>query len=343
MPSSLNRRSAMGVLAFAPFLFSRTALGQQPITLAQVQASLVGYVNFVFRTQDAAALAEWYCGVLRLPLIRGATHTFFLWTGDIQVMELLSDQSAVPPDRITDPTRAPTVPIFRVRDADAVLKRLTARGVKLASSERSRFGKTHFILDPENNLIGLRERSRASSFAFDQLAQRKWTMGETFNPGASMMPPDIQQVGWVRRNVHDLKVGAHFFERIIGLNRLGEEDGRVLFDMGNNVVLELGGSGLNVLPPASRRTVPAVFVLRVEDHDLVNAWLKQNPGLRYVDDALRFNSAELTYLTDPSGHLVGIDERFEPHEFKTPRRVFLEDVEIERRWKAELAARAKAR
>lgn len=309
---------------------SRGKSGPAP-TWTDICRNHVGLAVLLIRTPSAEALAAWYSGVLRLPIIRGREPTFFLWVGETLVLELLSDNSDLPAARPDDPDTAPVLLIFRVHDLTALLQRLQARGVEVVSRRSLSHGAEAFIRDPEGNLLGLRTVGRDSPYASDRAAWRRFDAGDPFNPGAAMLPPDVQGLGWIRRNAVDARAAARFYERAVGLERVDEEGPLAHFQLGNGVVLEVAGGGHKVPVPASRTQVPVTFVIRVEDHMLMNRWLKLKE-LRIVDDALKFNSAELTYFADLDGQVVGIDERYEPHEYTTRRRPFAEDLETERRW-----------
>ena len=95
-------------------------------------------------------------------------------------------------------------------------------------------------------------------------------------------------------------------------------------------MLELRGGGEHMPPPSTRERRTDAIIFRIDDHDQVNAALKSS-GVPIVNDAIRFNSASLTYVLTPSGRLVGFEERFEPARYRQPRREFLEDREAIRR------------
>ena len=292
---------------------------------AAIRATQVGFVDFVIRG-NPADLGDWYRGVLRLPMIRGSDAEAYLWVGGTRIVELLDLAPGASAASLDDPASAPTIPVFRTRDMDGLVARLERRGTKLVARTRSALGDESLVRDPQGNLLGFRAPSALAG-------RRRMPRADDFNPGVSMLPPDVDGLDWIVRHVVDLDASARFYRDVVMLRELPRAAGRIRFDIGFGTTLELAPGGKASAPVTSRTQVPATFILRVEDHDLENAWLKRN-DVRIVDDALSFNSAKLTYYLDPDGHMIGTDERFEPAEFKKPRRPFMEDLEIERRWKA---------
>ena len=335
MADPLTRRSLLARAAAATLIATPgSALAQSTVaTLDAVRANVIGLSIFVLRTRNAVSLSEWYAGVLRLPMVRGHEVIFSHWGGETQLLELLQIETETPPNRLNDPATAPTTLVYRVHDIDGLLARLARAGVPAIARSRTPTGREAFVRDPDGNLIGFRERLRNSPLPGDAEAWRRRDRGDNFNPGASMMPPDIQGFGWVVRRVADVGRAERFYAESYGLRRVGRVGDRVLFDLGENILLELAPGGRAELPVASRKVVPAVPVVRVADHDLLNRWLKANL-VTITDDTLQYQTTNLSYALDPEGHMTGFDERLPPARFRKPRRPYPEELEIARRWLA---------
>ena len=299
-------------------------------SLGTIRENMIGLSIFVLRTHDALALSEWYAGVLRLPMVRGQDVIYSHWVGDVHLLELLAIETETPSERLNDPDSAPTVPVFRVTDMDALVARLTRAQVQIVRRARSTLGEELFILDPDHNLLGFRQRNAESQAPWDREARRQKREGETFNPGVGMMPPDIQGIGWVVRRVADVATCERFYGTDLGFTPLGHERGRPLFDLGANVVLELAPGGTVEPRPASRKQVPAVPVVRVESHAALNGWLKSH-NVVLTDDTIQYATTDLSYALDPENHMIGFDQRLAPEKFRKPRRPYREELEIARR------------
>ncbi|MDX2225041.1 MAG: hypothetical protein SFV21_19955 [Rhodospirillaceae bacterium] len=307
------------------------------VTLADIRANSIGFGWYIRRCPDSALLAEFYGGILRLPVIRGRAPVWFYWVGEANVLELLS-QVAPHPHRDTDPDTAACTPVFRCHDLAAYVGWLKARGVRIVRDTVHAEGRDVWLLDPDDQLVGLRERNRQSGVPGNAAAWARFDRGEDFNPGCSPMPRHIQELGWIVRHVSDLDAAIRLYRDVYGFAPLGHVGRAACFDLGNGVILELFPGGVSARRPTNREEVTDAWVQRVADHDLMNAWLKQN-GVHLVNDKIQFPSAELTYAADADNHLTGFEERYDPSRFGEPRRPFLEDLEAERRWHATKSGR----
>ena len=290
--------------------------------------NLAGLGWYIRRTPDSAALAEWYGGALGLPLIRGRVPVWFFWAAGSLCFELKSD---VPPgdERYEDPDSAPMVPVFASRQPEVTLARLERNGGIVAG----RIDEDVYVRDTDRQLIAIRPSNGSNSLADPDV-----------NVGASPVPNDLE--GWLSTvcRVPDLESELRFYRDVVGLPLIGADATQATFSIGGDVAagarLELRPGGEVLPPPATREERTDALIFRVDDHDAVNAAFKA-AGVPIVNDGIRFNSASLTYVLSPSGRLVGFEERFEPADYKAPRREFLEDREaIQRRKRAKGALSA---
>ena len=286
-------------------------------TAELMQRQFAGLGWYIRRTPDSAALAEWYGGSLGLPLIRGRVPVWFFWGGSTLCFELKSDV-APRAERFTDPARAPMYPVFASRNLEGSLRRLEASDADIVLRTESEV----FLLDTDRQLVCVRESSSSP-----------FRTGGDVNVGASPLPTDLHGWGWTVCRVPDVAAEAAFYREVCGLE-CSEGSDCIVVDIGGDVspgaLLELRGGGEHMPPPSTREQRTDAIIFRIDDHDQVNAALKSS-GVPIVNDAIRFNSASLTYVLTPSGCLVGFEERFEPARYRQPRREFLEDREAIRR------------
>jgi catechol 2,3-dioxygenase-like lactoylglutathione lyase family enzyme len=289
-------------------------------TLTEMRNQIAGLGWYIRRTADSVALAEWYGGVLGLPLIRGRDPVWFFWGGDSLCFELKSDQA---PDvaRFSEPATAPMVPIFVSTDLTQTVARLAANG----SRPVGELGEDVYFLDSDEQLVAIRPAPDPGSLG-----------ALPHEVGACPLPVDL--LGWRGTicRVPDVQKEADFWREVCGLPVAPLPDGGGYHvDLGGDIAegafLEIRGGGMSMPIPDTRERRTDAVILRVDNHDLVNTLLK-DAAIPLVNDSIRFNSASLTYCMTPSGRLVGFEERFEPVRYKVPRREFLEDrLAIERR------------
>jgi catechol 2,3-dioxygenase-like lactoylglutathione lyase family enzyme len=287
---------------------------------------------FLRRTARADDLIPFYRDTLGLPVMRGWEPTYFIWTGETFCMELIAE--APPrPERDQDPATAALTPMFRALDLEALLARLGAEGVRLVARSESEDGKEAFVLDTDGQLIGFREAPAGSPKPFDVEARRRRGRGDTYSYGWTQMPGDMQELYALRRRVANMETALAFYAKVLGLAILEQSSSGARLDAGDNFVLELApGGSMQRLPEKDRTEIANSFVFRVDNFDATVAELEAL-GVPIVQ-RLEFNSAHLVYASDPEGQLIGFEERFEPHGYKTWRDPFAEDLEANRRWRA---------
>lgn len=287
---------------------------------------------YLRRVERGEAVLPFYRDVLKLPVMRGKEPTWFIWGGEIFVFELIGERPPRP-ERDTDPASAPLMPVYRVHDLDGLLAELRHNHVAIVGERKTEHGRDVFILDTDRQLNVLREREAMSPHASDIEAARRKTRGDTFVNDWPKMPLRIQELGWIRRQVQSLAKVLPFYTATLGLKKVGEESGAVMLEAGDNFILELAEGGSPQKPPQKDRTeITNSFVFHVDDHALVTEMLKK-AGVPVMQEIF-FNSAHLTYVVDPEGQLLGFEERFEPHGYKTWRNPFAEDLEVNRRWRS---------
>ena len=120
---------------------------------AEPAGHITGVGGVFFKAKDPKALATWYHDVLGLPMEK--------WGGSV----LRSDAPGHPPalawnafPAATDyfaPSTSSFMINYAVDDMEAMVARLTAKGVAILKRDDGDFGKFAWILDPEGNKIEL--------------------------------------------------------------------------------------------------------------------------------------------------------------------------------------------
>lgn len=279
---------------------------------------------YMRRTSTADALVPFYRDALGTSVIRGQEPVYFLWAGESFIIELKAEKPPRP-ERVTDPDVHPCTPLFHSRDLERTLARLLRGGGVLVSSAETPFGREAFVLDPDHQIVGLREPfGGETSLGRDPVSD--------FNPGCAPLPEDLIGLRSIVRRVADMEAMSAFYRDVIGFHDMGIIEGRHLFDLGEGVQLELADGGEVQRAPDDRVEITNHFIIRVEDHDAFNTALKDD-GIQFSNDSFRWNSANMSICIDPEGHIMGFEERFEPHEYGHPRDPFEEDMEADRRWR----------
>jgi predicted enzyme related to lactoylglutathione lyase len=285
---------------------------------------------FIRLSSAASAGDTFYTDVMQLPLLRhvGDKATIW-WLGETSVFEAIYVQDkVVAPEE--DPAAAAALPIMRVVDLEATLARLGAAGARTTVPERHGAGREAFVCDHDGYWFGLREPAADSSSPQDVNARWRARRGETFNPGCKSMPADMPELGWIVRRAHDLELMSRFYEETLGLTRLGEEDGRILFDAGEHVILELATGGVSRPPPKDRLDGSSVALFRVTDIAALRASLAR-AGTHIVNERVPLHWADLMYFADPEGGLLGAEQGYHPGTYAPEKFVLPEVLEIERR------------
>jgi predicted enzyme related to lactoylglutathione lyase len=233
--------------------------------------------------------------------------------------------------RESDTDTARFYAIYRVNGLDGVIGRLRARGVTVIGPRDCAYGREAFIVDPMGMLTGLRERDANAPLLQDREATRRRVRGEAFNAGCKSMPEGWQELGWIRMTAEDLPRLTSFYRDTVGYPLVGEDGGCMLFDLGDNTILELAPGGKSRPPPAIQMAAQAAPILRVPDVHGAIAYLRQG-GVHFVHELLTSPKSEFAYFSDPEGNVVGICQNFHPGKYCEDHRVLPEDVEAERRW-----------
>ena len=117
---------------------------------------VTGIGGVFFKAKDPEGLSQWYAHHLGVPWKPGE-GAMFRWADDPAAGEGLTIWSAFPADtRYFDPSPAPFMINFRVADLDALLKQLSAEGVRIdPKREDYPYGRFAWVYDPEGNKIEL--------------------------------------------------------------------------------------------------------------------------------------------------------------------------------------------
>ena len=263
----------------------------------------------VRRTEDPMPQGAFYRDVLGLPQLRERDNergrNIMVWTGMYSVMETIWQGKPHPPVEFAE--QAEVVPVFRVRDMDAVVSRLEASGAPRVPS-RSGAKETLYFTDPDGFVFGLRTPTVGSDLAPDMEAEDVWRKGGVILPDTPAMPRDVQDIGWVQLHVADPQALVPFYCRTVGLDLLeNNNDGSVSLHLGSTAALELKPGGSSRPVPKDRKDVPDVWILRGYGFDAFAA--KMAAANAPLINSLTLGAGSLNYYVDPEGHVFGFQER----------------------------------
>ncbi|GAA4680410.1 VOC family protein [Frondihabitans cladoniiphilus] len=287
-----------------------------------------GYQSFAYWMRrstgmTAAELTPFYEDVVGLPVIRDLDPAVLFWAGEDLVFEIKCDDE--PDVDATDPATATTTPLFRSYDLAATEERLAAAGYPVVGRESGEHSETIWILGPDRLLTGFQSRSETSPWAADAEALARWNRPAVAFDGLPALPPDLQYLHRVRRRAADVEALAAHYRDVVGLDEVGREDGSVLLDLGDTVILEIAPGGSVDEVPEDRTSLPDGFILRMRYWDDFVAGLTASGAVFAGGTAAYSTGTMLAYLADPEGNLVGIEERTQWGDYP-------EDLEADRRW-----------
>lgn len=281
---------------------------------------------------DATLAPHFWLTQLDMPLIRKVGPAMDIaWAGEAVVIELAY---SLPKDV---PQNRPWayMPIYRVHGLDAILSRLKSKELFAESISESGGDREAILLDPYGHPIALRERSVSAGLPQDQEARRRWMRGEAFNPGCKPMPEGFQEIGWIQRRVADMARMSDFYKTVVGLADLGTHNGRPLFDLGDNVILELVPGGTVMTPPQDRKEADALIIMRVDQIEKYRAHLEVH-GTTIINRKIDVYWGEVSYFVDPEGQVIGIENARHPGTYAPEKAALTEGLEAERRWREKM-------
>lgn len=306
------------------------------MTVSSSRLSLhMGLGWYIHRSSNAAKAADFYGRVIHLPLLRGYGNAYLFWAGEARVFEPKSD--AAPELRWSDPASAPTLPVFRTGDIEVLSERLKVYGAEIVDDSETELGRSIIVRDPQSHLLGFRQSLAGSKLYPDVEATRRAQANvppHSFNPGCLPMPNDIQSLDWIVRRVSDLDALTGFYRNVVGFGVIEQQDTHSVLDMGDNSILELRPGGQRHAPPEDRFEVPGAFIIRVSDFQAYAAHLASH-SVRTVNDRIQFGRGALAYFADPDGQIVGYEERYDQEACNDDAEAFPEDLEANRRWRAQ--------
>ena len=274
-----------------------------------------GLAVVLLRTASAGRLAEWWAGVVGLPIIRGREPTYYLSLGDCAVLELLADRGA--PEARRAAGAAPGLHVqLRSPDLAGTARRLRARGAEVERWFGD--GEVRITLhDPDGNRVEILDDARHAA--------------ADFLPGCAPLPEDLSGIAAVVRNCRDPYRLAQYYSRFLSpAEGPATHPGAPRLEFGNAVSLIFRPGGTVRPPVLQRGDARTAMIIRVANHDCASEALA-DLDLTVVDKDVKLGSAALSYYADPEGQTWAIDERYPPERFATPRREFAEDHEIRRR------------
>lgn len=292
---------------------------------------------FIRLAPTGSSALDFYQTKIGLPLVRTVRDHFaeIFWAGEVSLYEVVFIKGKGPAPEAT-PDAAASLPIFRVHDLDAIRARLTSREVTVTAPVAHGSGREAFFLDCDGYWVGLRERSYSAAMAQDVEARRRERRGEAFNPGCRPMPIGIQEIGWIRRRVADLEAMTSFYNEVLGLPKVGEEDGCTLLDLGDNVILELAPNGVSRATPAEHFDGTSIITTRANHVDMLRTAIPAGGG-RIVNDKIPIHWADLMFFADPEGAVLGAEQSYHPGQYAPEKFVLPECLEATRRWREAVA------
>lgn len=263
----------------------------------------------VRRMEDPMPPGEFYRDVLGLPEMRrrdtDRARNIMVWAGMYTVIETIWQGKAYPPIETVED--AEVVPIFRVRDFDAVKTQLQGANARAVPSKTEK-DETEFYADPDGFVFGIRAPTPGSDLVPDIEAEKVWRDGIVTIPGTPNMPDTIQDIGWLRLHVADPQSLVPFYCRTVGLDLL-ENNGNagVSMHLGGTSSLELKPGGKARPIPNDRKEVPDVWILRGYGFETFTE--KMAASNAPLINSLTLGAGSLNYYADPEGHVFGFQER----------------------------------
>jgi predicted enzyme related to lactoylglutathione lyase len=292
---------------------------------------------FVRFAPASARDAHFHATTLGLPLVRTILNRAeVFWGGEAIGFEVVYVDDKV--ERLTvDHAGAPMTPVFRVTSLDRIVTRLRGAGAHVIEGKTA-FGREAYVRDNTGFFIGLRESPEGSTLAVDIEARRRRERGEAYNPGCKSMPEGWQELGWILRRVVDMPRMLSFYENVLELERIAEEGDHVLFDVGDNVVLEVAPGGNRQEAPSDRYLGPCAAVLRVHDVEKVRNRIVSGGGHIVNERISVLHWADLMYCADPEGAVFGVMQPIHPKHYAPEKYVLPETQEAVRREVERIAA-----
>lgn len=264
----------------------------------------------VRRTEDPMPPGEFYRDAVGLTEVRrrntDKARNIMLWAGMFTSFETIWQGHPHPPvEKIED---AEVIPIFRVRDFDAVRKRLEQANTRFipASSDRD---DTLYFADPDGFISGIRAPEAGSDLAPDIEADNLWPDGVVKIPDVEPLAHGVQDIGWLRMHVADPQALVPFYCGTVGLEVL-ENNGAegVSFHCGNSTTtLELKPGGTTRPTPKDRKELPDVWIFR--GYGFEDFAAKMAAANVPLVNTLTLGGGSLNYYADPEGHVFGFQER----------------------------------
>lgn len=265
---------------------------------------------FVRRTPDPEQLADFYERVVGLPVLRRYGKATMFWLGGTTSFEVAAGGGRAP--AYADRTEAACYPIVRCYDIASEIARLRAADVPFINDFKID-DENHiaYFLDHAGHVFGIQQRTRASERPEDIELLRRWESGEWRLEGAGDLPPSWQAIGWVAvRGVNPGRLIA-FYREILGLPvRYQPREDLALLALDETTLLEVGAGAKSVPAPNDRTEASNAFLLRVTGLEALLADLRHK-GVRFVNEPFEVDGGTIAYISDPEGHVVGVQERWE--------------------------------
>jgi len=273
-------------------------------------------------------LMPYYQHALGLPLVRAWENDLvLLWAGEDQIFEVKTDDN---PARLqSDPFTAAMVPVFRVHDLERWRDRMAGLGHQPVRRAASRWGETLFYRGPDDLTIGFEFRSARSPLPSDLRALKAWRAGPFRLGGLPALPAGMHHLSRAIRHVADVGETSRYYRDQVGLADLGGEGASRIFALGKDSVLEIAAGGVVIAEPPDRSALPDSFVLRTHNLEAQLAALARRGARLKGATIVKEETTRLHFIADPEGWIMGVEERGKI------RTRYIDDVEADRRWRAE--------
>ena len=285
----------------------------------------------VRRSVDPISTGEFYKKILGLPELRRRDNleskNIMLWAGGYSVLATNWKGKIYP--KLNSLVDAEIIPIFRTSNITLV-KSIVKQNNIVPIFDNTKKGSAIYFLDPSGFVVGVRQSVKKANLSSSITGDLFANTNNKIIPNIKNLNGYIQDLGWLRMNVHSPQLLGEFYTQDVGLDILeNNEQDTISLYLGAGIMLELRAGGKPRTRPKDRKEVPDVWVLRGYNIDAFHDKMK-----RYnvpIINELTLEGGKINYYSDPEGHIFGYQERkeFDPKNQFTQR---IEDLEARKAW-----------